>query len=293
MPAACPASRPRRRNLSRPALRFCAGIALAAGAAGLGAAPAAAAPQVLGLVADNGFPTPLTCDDFECSAQFSSFCLQEARSSPATGSLYAVAPGGEVALLATAPDGALLRLPAESLRITTAIGFTSVTMSLPQSRRAEIAAGLGATPEEVSLTVAVGAGVSLVPVPVAGDPDPQTDAEIALATGPLRSVGERLFDLPGAQADAARLTTVLINSLPARGRESAEDRAGLFDRVAALPAAGALGAEGVERARAVFAECRISVESSSMFSMRECLRLRHADLMVRTNRKFWDEAGGS
>jgi hypothetical protein len=270
------------------------GLALAAGlGAGLSASPAAAAPQVLGLVADNGFATPLNCDGFECSAQFSSFCLQEARSSPATGTVYTPASGGDVSLVATAPDGTSLRLPSANLRITTAIGFTSVTMSLPQSKREVIARDLGVAPGEVALSVEVGTGVSLIPEVVAGDPDPQTAAEIALATGPLRSAGGRLFDGSSEQADAARLTTVLINRLPSRGRESAEDRASLFDQVAALPAASALSPDGVERARAVFAECRISVESSSMFSMRECLRLRHADLMVRSNRKFWNETGGS
>ena len=268
-----------------------AGLALAAI---LSAGSANAAPQVLGLVADNGFATPLACDGFECSAQFSSFCLQEARSSPPTGAAYAPAPGGVLSLVATTPDGRSLRLPAaDHLRITTAIGFTSVTMSLPQSRRDRIAETLGAAPEEIRLAVEIGPSVSLLPVPVAGDPDPQTEEEIALAVGPLRSVAERLFEAPGVSADAARLTTRLINGLPARGRETVEMRDGLFDEIAALPASGSLSPEGVERAHALYAECRISVESSSMFSMRECLKLRHADLMVRSNRTFWDEAGGS
>jgi len=268
-----------------------AGLALAAG---LSSASANAAPQVLGLVADSGFATPLTCDGFECSAQFSSFCLQEARSSPPTGTAYTPAPGGTLTLVVAAPDGRALRLPAaEHLKIATAIGFTSVTMSLPQSRRDRIAETLGAAPEELRLAVEVGPSVSLLPVPITGDSDPQTAEEIALATGPLRSVAERLFEAPSVVADAARLTTRLINSLPARGRETAEMRDGLFDEIAALPAADNLSPEGIERAHALYAECRISVESSSMFSMRECLRLRHADLMVRSNRTFWEEAGGS
>lgn len=166
-------------------------------------------------------------------------------------------------------------------------------MSLPQSKRAEIAGVLGADPAEVSLSVEVGSAVSLIPEAVAGDTDPQTAAEIALAIGPLRGVAERVFESPGQSADAARITTLLINSLPARGRESAAERKGLFDQIAALPAVSGLSPEGIERARGVYAECGISVDSSSMFSMRECLRLRHADLMVRSNRRFWDEAGGS
>lgn len=277
-----------------PVYRVLPGLAGLALSIALSSGSASAAPQVLGLVADNGFPTPLVCDEFECGAQFSSFCLQEGRGSPPTGTTYAPAPGGALSLMATASDGRSLRLPAAgTLRITTAIGFTSVTMSLPQSRRAEIAAALGVEPAEMRLAVAIGPAVSLIPEAVAGDSDPQTEAEIALATGPLRSVAERVFEAPGQSADAARITTLLINNLPTRGRETAQDREILFDQIAALPAVGALSPEGIERARGVYAECRVSVDSSSMFSMRECLRLRHADLMVRSNRKFWEEAGGS
>jgi hypothetical protein len=285
MPAPSAASRHLPRSLA-----VVAGLVLAAG---LSAGSASAAPQVLGLVASNGFPTPLTCDEFECSAQFSSFCLQEARSSPPTGTSYLPTPGGSLSLIATAPDGATLRLPAETLRIMTAIGFTSVTMSLTQSTRAEIAESMGVAPEELVLTVEVGPAMSLIPAPVPGDSDPQTEEEIALATGPLRAVAQSLFDQPSQSADAARITTLLINSLPVRGRETAADRESLFEEIAALPSVDALSAEGIERARGVYAECRISVDSSSMFSMRECLRLRHADLMVRSNRAFWEQAGGS
>lgn len=272
-------------------LRPVAAVALAAA---LWAGPAGAAPQVLGLVADNGFPTPLTCDGFQCAAQFSTFCLQEARGSPPTGTVYTPVAGGEVSLVATAPDGRSVRLPAaEHLRIGTLIGFTSVAMSLPQNRRDAIAASLGITGERLHLAVEVGPGVSLVPVAVAGDPDPQTGQELALAIGPMRQAAERTFEAQGAAADAARLATMLVNALPARGRETPEQRDTLFDRIAGLPAAGQLTPEGVSTARGLYAECRISVASSSMFSMRECLRLRHADLMARSNRKFWDQTGGS
>ena len=271
-----------------------AALACSSVAVALWTSPATAAPQVLGLVADNGFPTPLICDGYECSAQFSSFCLQEGRSSPSTGTAYVPGPEGEIVLVASAPDGRELRLPAAgTLRIATMIGFTSVAMSLPQSERDHIAGTLGVAPQALRLAVAVAPSVSLVPAPVANDPDPQTDAELALATGPLRDLAQTLFEAPGVSSDAARIATLLINSLPQRGRETAADRNELFEQIAALPAVGALSPAGIERAHGLFAECRISVESSSMFSMRECLRLRHADLMVNTNRQCWTAAGGS
>src|SRR3546814_2176948 len=86
-------------------------------------------------------------------------------------------------------------------------------MSRPQSKRAEIAGALGVGPAEVSLTVEVGPAVSLIPEAVAGDTDPQTAEEIALATGPLRNVAERIFDSAGQSADPDRITALLINSL--------------------------------------------------------------------------------
>src|SRR5690606_9112941 len=75
--------------------------------------PAPPGLQVLGLVASNGIPTPLTCTEDECSAHLSAFCLQQAREAPASGTAYAPAEGGRVTLVATTADGRTLRLPGE------------------------------------------------------------------------------------------------------------------------------------------------------------------------------------
>ena len=69
-------------------------------AIGMPVAGADAASQVLGLVASNGAPTPLTCIDGQCSAQFSTFCLQQNRPAPSRGDDYAVAAGGSLTLVA-------------------------------------------------------------------------------------------------------------------------------------------------------------------------------------------------
>ena len=74
-----------------------------------------AAPQILGIVASNGLPTPLHCADGYCSAYLASFCLQEARYAPNSGSEYRLAPGGSMTILASTPGGAVLRLPGEGL----------------------------------------------------------------------------------------------------------------------------------------------------------------------------------
>src|SRR5215470_18305319 len=115
-------------------------LALTAIAAlGIPESGALAASQVLGLVASNGTPTPLACVDSQCSAQFSSFCLQQSRPAPSRGDNYAVAAGGSLTLVARTAAGQTLRLPANHLlQIQSRVGFTSVEISLPQARLAQL-----------------------------------------------------------------------------------------------------------------------------------------------------------
>ena len=103
-------------------------FAIAAAASIIFAAePAAAASQVLGLVASNGLPTPLRCQDGICTGHFSAFCLQEQRPAPSANSEYRLAPTGGLTLVVSTVDGGSLRLPADDLlTIRTRIGFTSV-----------------------------------------------------------------------------------------------------------------------------------------------------------------------
>ena len=251
---------------------------------------AAAAPQVLGLVASNGVATPLDCSGPECDAHFSAFCLQQARDAPSHGDAYAVAPGGAVTLVVSTADGRSLRLPGEgTLRFTALIGFTSVRIALPRLALADLESRLGAT----KVAVEIGPGVSLLPIERRGDPDPQTAAEIALATGPMRAAAALAFEAPGRAADAARLTGLLINALPERGLEDRALRDGLWDSTVGADAVAALTPPGLRAGRNIYETCRISVESRSMFTMRNCLELRHADLMARTNHEFWEATGGS
>ena len=93
-----------------------------------------AAPQILGIVASNGLPTPLHCADGYCSAYLASFCLQEGRYAPNKGSEYRLVPGGRLTIIASLGDGRSLRLPAEDLlTIRTRSGFTSLWLSLPEA----------------------------------------------------------------------------------------------------------------------------------------------------------------
>src|SRR5215467_13585767 len=167
---------------------------------------AEAAPQILGVVASNGLPTPLSCDDGYCSAYLASFCLQEARYAPNSGSEYHLAPGGRLTLLARLADGRSLRLDgAALLTLRTRSGFTTLKVSLPQARLA----ALGVT----SAAVEVGPGTTVLPRSYAGDPDPQTGEEVAAATGTLRRLAAKTFDGAGETADTARLIQLVINRL--------------------------------------------------------------------------------
>jgi hypothetical protein len=70
---------------------------------------AEAAPQILGLVASDGLPTPMRCRDGACTALLASFCLQQARDAPADGQDYMPGPAGGLTLIAARPDGSAYR----------------------------------------------------------------------------------------------------------------------------------------------------------------------------------------
>jgi hypothetical protein len=248
---------------------------------------AAASPQILGIVASNGQPTPLICSDGSgCRARFSAFCLQQDRPSPSQGTAYRLAEGSTVTLVATYPDGRIEKRPVGAfVQFQSRFGFTSVDAVLP---------GLvGNSMGMASLALEIGPAATLLPVEAADDPDPQTPDEIAVATGPLRAAAARLFDQPGPDADAARLTTEAINALPPVHSESRPGLDQLWaNTIAAGKAAGA-SAAGIAQANAMWQSCELAVASHMRLSMRECLELRHTDLMAHTNHQFWDETGGS
>ena len=256
-------------------------LAIAAAAIAAPLAGAGAAPQVLGLVATNA-PVPLNCFAGECSAQLSTFCLQQVRDIPAPGAPYR-AVGDGLSLIAIAADGKARRLSgAEHLAITSKRGYNAVEISI--SRRALEALGA------VRAAVEVGPKVSLVPVPVVGDTDPQSAQEIAAATGPLRDLGDQIVDDAGPEADAARLTSDLINDLPDRGRVGSDVGDRLWRQRLARQDADP---ETVALAAAAYGICRQRVDAGYYFSLRRCLEFKHDEQMMELNRRFWKAIVGS
>jgi hypothetical protein len=242
----------------------------------LPAAQALAASQVLALFASNG-ATPLTCEGGECSAELSVFCLQEDRWAPRPGTGYQFAEGQDLVLVATAADGTVRRLPAaDRIALEAERGYWSVKVSLPESALA----GLGA----VQVAVEVGAGMSLVPVPLAGDFRPQSEQDVALATGPHRALGARIVEQSGPLVETIGFTGRLINLLPDRRELSEVDADRAWAR--ASRGGGGISEAGLGGARQAFEQCR---KDDGRF-LRRCLENRH-DLMISAlTRRYWDAA---
>ena len=244
------------------------------------AAPAEAAPQALGVMSSNG-PVPLACSGGECRAQVTAFCLQESRPVPPEGTLYQPVGTPPMRLMLTRADGTTLRLEgAEHVRLSSSRGFTAVSFAIPES----LLASHGA----VTAAIVIGRDMTVAPVPVAGDPQPQSEEELALAAGPMRRFATDRLE-QGAPAEAARLTQWLINALPAQDQETADIRDGLWDAAIGSPAG--LDPKGTAMARRSYDGCQAALDAGYMRNMRHCLELQHGEMMIERTHAFWREAG--
>ncbi|MDZ4736875.1 MAG: hypothetical protein SGJ07_11080 [Rhodospirillaceae bacterium] len=250
-----------------------------------GAGTAGAAPQVLGLVAMNE-PLVMQCDETGCKAEISSFCLQQPRDNPAHGAGYTPVDGADIALIGTTADGSQIELPAaDYLAYESSRGFTSVRATLAP---AAIAA-LGLT----SVAVMVGSDVSMLPDASADDPNPQSADEIALATGAYRTQATEFFDTSGEQADAIRVTNVMINALPV-SRTSTDSDGHLLVEAFDNGIAEAIDPAAIERATALHETCRQKVDvTHHIGTMRACLIGTHDRMVINSNIQFWESLGGS
>ena len=240
---------------------------------------AQAAPQILALVA-SAEPVPLICRNGECGAEFSAFCLQEERASPIEGTRYTLHGGEGVRLIASTRDGGTIELPVGTeLKITTSRSHTTVRISIDVSTLFKNG--------YKQVAALVGENISLVPAAYPNDPNPQTEQDIALATGPLRKLGTRLVDQAGLRITAASLTNRLRSALPLRGRTSHEERQRIWEATFG-PGAGDLASSGPGRkARKAYEECRQMTEGG-MSSLSECLGAAHDKFIGRLNNEYWD-----
>ena len=266
-----------RHRIAPPAMVLAALVALGPGAA-------QSAPQALALVATEG-PVGLTCEGRDCSAEITSFCLDAGRFAPPQGTAYRLAGSGLIRLIATTEDGRALALDARShLRFESARRHLAVRVSVD---RAALAA-LGVTQAEIEIAE----NVALLPVPRPGDPDPITETEAALLTGPLRHVGSLVVDGNPERMQAARITSRMINLLPARGGYTAAGDVGageaLWRRAAAASSVDSLSAAARTRARGAFELCRFVGTVGGPSSLRRCLQEQHDGFVDFLNSKFWE-----
>ncbi|MFM9844198.1 MAG: hypothetical protein ACKVOI_14630 [Dongiaceae bacterium] len=244
------------------------------------AAPAGAAPQVLGMMASSD-PIPFTCNDRECYALVGSFCLQRDRDVPGFGQPYEPNFRDRLTLSFTGAAGGINRISAGdiALRIHSHATYTMVRVSLPRSELERLNATAAALQIEP--------GISLIPLALAGDPDPQTPEEIALAAGPMRIAASRFLDGPSVNADTARLVAALVNGLP-ESRTIHDDYLGAWDRVVTESVRQRTDPEVLERAEDSFRACARYYGGS----LRQCLLSRHQQMMIPENREFWEDTGG-
>lgn len=242
-------------------------------------APTLAAPQALGLVASNR-AVPLTCHGRECWAEFSAFCLQPERRSPAQGLLYQLAEAHDLRLLGTTNDGREISLPvAPHLKITALRTHVAVRIAMAHASVGEL--GLK------SVRVVVGEAATLLPAPAPGDANPQSAEDVELVSGPLRAVGQRIVDDGGARMTAARVTNRLINALPPRGRAAAEQRANLWRQAITEAATQSLPPAARTLAQGAYDDCQGRVRVGAMPSLRRCLESKHDSILGKLNDDYW------
>jgi len=250
---------------------------------------AEAAPQILGLVASAGLPTPMRCRDGVCTALLASFCLQEARDAPADGQEYKLAPGGGLTVIATQPDGSRLVLPANDLlSIRLYSGLATVEVSLPMAKLAAQDVAIGAAD---AIAVVVEASTTILPVETANDPDPQTPEEITLATGPMRRLAAETFDTEAAMPDTAKLVGLLINALPAEEDSQPVALDGLLAQIVAGAGPGRFSPEAVAETGDIVKNCQQFPPTS--IAQGFCLESLQHGLLSTLNEEYWTAAGGS
>jgi hypothetical protein len=238
----------------------------------LAAQRAEAAPQVLGLVASNGVPTPLRCEDGQCSGFVNSFCLQFSRPSPRADDQYRLGQGGGIILVGQRVDGSTIRLAAGGLvGIRSGANFSSVTVSLPESQLTAIGA-VAATLEVAPLT-------SVVPVAVAGDSDPQTPDEIDYATGTQRRLAQSTFETSGLNTDEVRIIALVVNGLPADEPTSQGGREAVWKKVVTSVPTAALDPQAFVVASRIYQNCATAVDSRTASALRTCMDQAQQDLI--------------
>ena len=98
-----------------------------------GLSRASAEPQILGLIASLE-PVSLQCERGQCSAEFTSYCIEQNRKPPVLGTVYNIHDPKTLIVEGVREDGQTIRLQASGLLdIASVRGRSAVRISVPWS----------------------------------------------------------------------------------------------------------------------------------------------------------------
>ena len=244
-----------------------------------GAAPAAADPQMLGVV-QTASAVPLHCQNGKCGAELTSICLQERRTTPTPGYRYYAHNPDTIGLTGIRRDGSRVALLVEqTLEFSAARGYSAVRVSVPEAvlRQHGVA----------SVEISVGDGLTLVPEKKPNDEAGRlSEDDIELGAGVLRQTATAIVDRDTDEAHASQLLARLIDGLPHRGRASLDARTGLWAS-AGVPHTASLSKRGVHRARSAYHGCYRQSRVGDL-TLRECLGRAHDGFIRDLNKDYWE-----
>lgn len=245
---------------------------------------AMAAPQVLAVLS-TGNGAAMECEGGVCKASLSTYCLQRDRESPFEGTVYHAANPERYTLVLDFADGAEQVVPMEEhITFISARGFKSVNAAIPRSLISDSGA--------VGARLIVAAEASLIPEADPDDLNPLTEADIALATGPLRNLGARVLD-DRADADVARTLGTMLRAVPEwRGWPQLTTEE-LRIKVSEVAAQEKISMEGQERIQREFDGCSAVHDANKTYSVGYCLMQRHDKVLLDLNKRYWETQAGS
>lgn len=239
----------------------------------------AAAPQIMA-VASTDLDIPVTCEGGECSVELSSICLQEHRGSPYPGTAYYVHGDNSFQLTGVTDTGQEIKLSSVDLKVEAARGHNAVKVAFSETALRKYGA--------MSVRISVPKDMSIVPMPIANDVNPQTNADIELAIGPLRQLASTIVDADTQKRDAAELLNQTINRLPWRGRATDKERLAAKAAYRDIMTSAPFSQRAKDSANAVLDECAVRTYAGSL-TLRQCLGSWHDRLIGKLNTKYWNQ----
>lgn len=241
-----------------------------------GLATAHAAPQALGLVATNG-DIELKCGPTGCTADFTTFCLQQDRQSPDRGTPYHVG-SGEVQVAGITAAGETVKLDIQqSVSLESRRKHMALRAFVPQSTLQKH--------NLVRVAINVKENVVLLPHTSEGDASPHSKQEVAMLSQSMRQIGSSFVDGNSDRIIAARVLGDVINGLPEKGKVSNPTRQKLWND--AVKRAGPDAPQkGISRAKGIYKLCNWTASRGTP-NMRNCLEQHHDEFIKFLNSKYW------